>query len=89
MPELICRCGNPLNAAGSPTTDQGPSPGDYSVCIYCGYLRAFGDDLKLRELTAAELDELMRDPEYTEMVQRMRSLVRTVGGARGTDGQGH
>lgn len=80
MPTTTCRCGKPLNAATEAGPDETPpNPGDLSMCFYCGYLHTFADDLTLRELTEAELDEFMRDPELTGIVQRMRRHARKIG----------
>ncbi len=35
-----------------------PSPGDVSVCLHCGHLGVWDDDLGLREPTDAELVEI-------------------------------
>lgn len=80
MPDGNCvRCSKPLTGASGIEWDDRPKPGDLSVCGYCGYLRTYADDLTLRELTAAELDAFMRDPEMSDLVQRMRRTVRAAG----------
>lgn len=35
-----------------------PKPGDVSVCVYCGVLSYFGEDLTLQEFTRDELNQL-------------------------------
>jgi hypothetical protein len=48
-------CGATLDAATCVTSDTvQPSPGDLTLCIYCGHLMAFGDDLSFRKLTDSE-----------------------------------
>jgi hypothetical protein len=44
-----------LNASFSIDDDARPKPGDFTVCIRCGHLMCFGDDLSMRELTDAEM----------------------------------
>jgi hypothetical protein len=39
-----------------------PEPGDVSVCIRCGHLAVFGDDMQLRQLNDAEIREWAGDP---------------------------
>jgi hypothetical protein len=57
VPATTCLgCGKPLDGATAVVVDEdtSPDPGDLTVCIYCGHLMAFGDDLQLRELTPEE-----------------------------------
>lgn len=77
MPSSLCECGKELSAAADPDDRAPPpEPGNLSVCLYCGRLKTFGDDLRLRELTPAELDEVMRDPEAAAEIFRMREAIR-------------
>ena len=48
-------CGTQWNGATCVGEDAAPTPGDITVCICCGHLMAFGEDLKLRDLTDAEM----------------------------------
>jgi len=55
MPGHDClRCHGVLNGATNVTNNAMPKDGDLTICIYCGHLMAFTDDLSLRELTAEE-----------------------------------
>jgi hypothetical protein len=77
-PDFICECGQPLTGAShvdDPDSDP-PGDGDLSICLYCGRLRAFGQDLKLRDLTEAELDAVMRDAEFQNMLANVRAVIR-------------
>lgn len=49
-----------------------PAPGDIVMCIGCGHLAAYENPRSLRDLTAAELMEVMQDPE----IQRAQLLRR-------------
>jgi transcription elongation factor Elf1 len=69
-------CGKLLDGAAGVATDARPEPGDVSVCVYCGHLMAFADDLTLRELTAAEMHEIAGD-ERILAVQRARAQMET------------
>jgi hypothetical protein len=58
LPSSHCTgCGKLCNAAFS-VEGHLPNPGDFSVCLYCGHLMAFGVNFALRELTDAEMVEL-------------------------------
>lgn len=51
-------CKAPLAAArGTKDPKDRPSPGDFSVCLYCSAALRFTEDLGLRLLTQQELDE--------------------------------
>lgn len=55
IPSSPCtNCGKQLDGATSVDCDAPPDPGDMTVCIYCGHLMAFNEDLQLRDLTPAE-----------------------------------
>jgi len=59
---LVCpECGKPLNGASGIDTDNGPDPGDFSVCIYCGTILVFSEDIKLRHPTAEEMKDIAGD----------------------------
>lgn len=59
-------------AAGVPA----PSPGDFTVCIGCGHLHAYDDDMKLRELTTRELDGIDETDRIMLLQQARRRLER-------------
>lgn len=52
-------CAREINGAGH-AGEAIPGPGDIVVCMYCGELSEFGEDLRLRPLSAP-LSELPRD----------------------------
>lgn len=56
-----CRkCGHGLNEASSLAGDYKPSAGDYSMCLACGNLSVFNDDLTLRESNPDEAEEMLK-----------------------------
>lgn len=62
LPKCACPyCGHELDAATA-VTEEGaaPSPGDFSVCAYCGLVLVFRADLKVRWATAVEAAEMRR-----------------------------
>ncbi len=51
-------CGKNLDAATHPTEDVTPSPGDATICVGCQDVLIFTDELGLRNVTEAEIQEL-------------------------------
>ena len=80
VPEQRCvQCGHRLDAASHAFDDDPPPvPGDVSICVHCGHLRLYADDLTLRDATAAELDDLMRDGDLAGRIMAMRRALRAV-----------
>lgn len=68
-------CGREGDAASDMTTNEVPDPGSLSVCIGCGALSMFGDDMKLRELTREERQKVRDDPEVLAEVRRHQRAV--------------
>jgi hypothetical protein len=61
LPVTRCTaCGKILNGVSALDEDVAPSPGDATICISCGHLMVFADDLMLRDLTDAEVIEWAR-----------------------------
>jgi hypothetical protein len=67
-------CGEMLDGATCVGNDIGPSPGDVTVCISCGHIMVFADDLSFRDPTDAEIVAIAGDP-YVLMIQRARAAV--------------
>jgi hypothetical protein len=67
-------CGHKLNAAGLPSGDAAPAPGDYSVCIACAGVLIFGDDLALRKPEPGELPTPL--PADIVKVQRLVRMTK-------------
>lgn len=59
MPKQACTaCGKQLDAVSHVKGDAIPDEGDISLCLYCGHIMVFGQDLILREPTTAECSEI-------------------------------
>lgn len=54
--------------------DERPTPGDITVCIYCGHIMAFADDLSFRELTGEEIHDIAGDERILD-IQRARQMA--------------
>lgn len=51
-----------------------PKPNDFTICIQCGYVAAFAENLSLRPLTKAEQAKVDADPRITRSVQALRMM---------------
>ena len=61
-------CRHLIDAATCVTdTTLQPTPGHPSICVYCGEIMVFADDLSLRSPTSEELSDLRRSPVWPTM----------------------
>ena len=68
-------CGELVNDATSVDKDgAAPGGGDVTICIFCGHVMIYNDDLSMREPTGDEMRELFNDPRIVE-ASRMRAQV--------------
>lgn len=74
-PQHTCKCGKKMDRASGITGDRGPKSGDISVCLRCGNINIFNEDLTLRDLTMDELLELKSQPENWDTVQAARTYI--------------
>jgi uncharacterized protein with PIN domain len=72
LPECRClNCNKKLNKAGSTQSeDSVPSPGNLVLCIGCGAVMMFAEDLTLRGMTREEMDDLCNDDEAMHFLAR-------------------
>jgi hypothetical protein len=55
IPPTAClACGRIHDGAMGIDDEKRPSSGDIAICVYCGHIQAYGNDLQLRELTREE-----------------------------------
>lgn len=62
-------CGVVHEVASSMTTLNGPEPGDINICIKCGGISIYLDDLSVRTPTVEEITDLSRDPDVRRHIQ--------------------
>lgn len=69
MSDTNCpQCNKLLTAStAADGSDRLPEPGDFTMCVYCGTILIFDDELRQRLPTSDELDDLS-----PEMLERMR-----------------
>ena len=76
-PPTVCLgCGSKIDGATHVGNDEdtAPDPGHIVVCIYCGHIQAYAEDLQLRELTLAELLDVAGDSRILA-IQRTRAIA--------------
>lgn len=97
VPENHClNCKHVITAATSVTgmPDLMPTPGDVSICTYCGDIAVYAQDLTLREPTATEAFEIAGDKELIAAVEavyakNLRKANKEARENRGSDGREH
>lgn len=75
-------CRRPITGAMSSAIDRPASPGDLTVCIYCSHFMMFTDDMGLRELTEAEVHDVVDDSEtllVLKALMKLRKQMREAG----------
>lgn len=67
VPITICwHCDRPLDGAAPSDDGPKPEPGAISLCMYCGAVAVFGDDLRLEPPSKDLLDKLTEDKEFRQ-----------------------
>lgn len=74
-------CRVKLDGASSFETDEAPKAGDVTICIECGEILSFGDDLTLHKALPAEFDDLELETRAT--LNSMRFSIRQKAKQRG------
>lgn len=84
LPEAKCpECGS-VHDTATPLEGESrrPKPGSISLCIHCGLVSLFGEDLSRRPLTPDEVVEMARDRELTCYLRRVVSAIHFLRGQR-------
>ena len=67
-------CNDPIEfATGVSMGSPGPEPGDATVCVGCGVMAIFKDDMQLRLATEEDLTDL--DEHTKRMLRRAHAVV--------------
>ena len=83
MPPSKClNCGKLLDAATCVQGKHAPDAGSLSICIDCGAVTIFGDDLRLRPLTEAEAKDVQSDTVTWHLLRRASALIHFYKAAR-------
>jgi hypothetical protein len=67
-------CGEENDGALGIGVDKSPRPGDYSLCIECGHLMVFDEQLKVRDPTSAELDAIAGNENLVKASNALHKL---------------
>jgi len=55
-----------MTATSEAYGDRTPSAGDASMCLMCGHIMVFNEDLTVREPTAEENAQIRSDPDIIQ-----------------------
>ncbi len=72
-PSLCLSCGKLLDASTGVDHNK-PRADMITICLYCGHLMAFTDDLSMRELTGEEMNGIAGNPTVLA-IQKARGYV--------------
>lgn len=77
LPKSAClQCGYRMDAASSADNSGAlPRPGDPTVCIKCGAVMLFADDLSLRGLSDDEIQQFTADRELMAAIGRVVQAI--------------
>jgi hypothetical protein len=75
-------CGMTVTAGTPSVVDRPdyrpPQPGDLAICIRCTHVMAYGDDLRVRALTDAEIVNVAGDPDMVEAVNKIAEFNKRI-----------
>lgn len=87
MPDFECvRCHTVMDMAWNPVGGEGPSPGDITLCAYCGEAYTIQLDLSPRPLTDEEFKQSDEESDGQLTKMRLAIVAATVALARMTQG---
>ena len=67
-PTPCLKCGSVWDAATNTDGTRNPRPDDITICFKCAHIMAFDDNLKFRELTPEERQEISKDTNIQILV---------------------
>lgn len=75
----ICpNCKSVLNACTGVNSEQNPSPGDITICFYCGSVLKFSDDMTLVEPTIDDYVAMPKDGLF-EIIMIQQQIIKKNG----------
>lgn len=76
LPDFTCSCGNVLNAVYNPNDgEKMPTVGDVTVCVCCGSIYQFGEDMMPRPIAEEDALKLLH-PEAVASLQEARVKIK-------------
>jgi len=70
-PSYCIDCKKIIDGASCVNEESKPSPGDITICLYCGAVMAFNDDLLLRSLTDDEKEFVKDDKTMQKLLRKI------------------
>jgi hypothetical protein len=72
-------CGYLIDAAAD-SDDEGaiPSPEDFTICLDCGHICRFNEDLTLRNLTEEDREFLTQFPDTEQKLNEISFIVKAM-----------
>jgi hypothetical protein len=67
-----------MDCATDPFGNAKPAPLDFSVCLCCGEVLRFDEDMSLQRLVRSEWDLLDADPELRRKLRRIVFAIKMV-----------
>lgn len=73
-------CGAKNNAATCVSNDEsiGPSKGDVTLCVVCGELLVFDENVNPVLPSPQELKNIFSDPDVAAMIRTSQMMIRTI-----------
>lgn len=68
-------CGE-ANYIASSVTRVKPSAGDICICLYCGHMTVFNEDLTMHEPTEEETATALRNPEVRQHMEIQKKVKK-------------
>ena len=70
-PSYCTSCKKILDGTTCVNDEVKPNPGDITICMYCGNVMAFDDDLSLRNLTIEEKHMVANDKVTQKLLSKI------------------
>lgn len=77
-PSKCLDCGTFLDAVTGVLSASGlkPTPGSITICVECGHIMAFADDLSLRELNDQEMLGVAGNKDILDIQRARQTVIR-------------
>lgn len=83
IPETACNACSKVLCASTSFNEKIPNSGDVSICIGCGNIAHYNDDLNIVELTEEELQKLKNDKESWAEISKYIASINMLHGHEG------
>lgn len=76
LPRSTChKCGYGIDAASS-MVGETPEPGDIGICLRCGNVEKYDENLQLTPLTDEDLIELVKDEDLWNYILKAKYIIK-------------